>query len=37
MYQMKEVKEAFNFISKKTNHIYGLVNNAELILQETTF
>ena len=23
-----EVKEAFNFINKKTNHIYGLVNNA---------
>ena len=22
------VKEAFNFINKKTNHIYGLVNNA---------
>ncbi len=23
-----EVKDAFNFINKKTNHIYGLVNNA---------
>lgn len=23
-----DVKDAFNFINKKTNHIYGLVNNA---------
>tara|TARA_Y100000768_G_scaffold265457_1_gene202699 strand:+ start:662 stop:1411 length:750 start_codon:yes stop_codon:yes gene_type:complete len=23
-----EVKDAFNFINKKTNHVYGLVNNA---------
>ena len=32
-----EVKEAFNFINKKTNHIYGLVNNAGINPSRKTF